>query len=624
MKSKIKKEFLSLGSKISFVFLTASAILIFIAYFVLSQSFQNLLKDYSLEVTESMVNQGVTTIEYEVKVSKNEVKVYADAFIPPNTDEDEITFPNYAEKNSNILRISYVANGKTISSDKQNHDIHERQDVLNAYQNEIALYGPYYNEYKEYVICYSAPVKQNGKIVGVLSVEKDAYQLSELIKNIRFINSGESYIINSEGTDIAVSNLEHISWVKTQYNAQRLLEEGNATEDTESILALEKKGLQGETGIGTYIWEGSLCYLAYKPIPSTNWVLLAGLREEEIRMMSKSVFFDSITNGPILGIGITIFILLTLLIIYWIIMSLKKNAEINDKLNILANYDSLTDTLNRNSYHDRIEELSKQDLCSFACIYIDANGLHEINNSQGHQAGDWMLKTIAKGLNEQFSKQDIYRIGGDEFVVFCLNEDQKSIQEKIHQFKQKLVQENFYVSIGMQWSKQDIHVSMIINKAEESMQQDKKAYYKKQGKNREMRELNNELENLIMHKHDADTFLSLLVPYFKGIYFVDLRKDKVRHLYLPDYFEKILQETKDSFSKALVLYSERLIKEAYREGFQAFCDYANIENRIMQNITTEFLYQKEDDTWMKLQILKFKGFNEDGQETLWAFIEIEK
>ena len=73
-------------------------------------------------------------------------------------------------------------------------------------------------------------------------------------------------MINAEGTDIAVSRREHVEWVDSQYNAEKILEE---KEDpvTRSIIELERNGLDGKSGRGTYCWEDGLCYLFYAPIP---------------------------------------------------------------------------------------------------------------------------------------------------------------------------------------------------------------------------------------------------------------------------------------------------------------------------------------------------------------------
>ena len=63
------------------------------------------------------------------------------------------------------------------------------------------------------------------------------------------------------------------------------------------------------------------------------------------------------------------------------------------------------------------------DIC---CIYVDVNGLHELNNTQGHAAGDKMLQTVASLMRTQFGDRHVYRIGGDEFVV--LAQDMEYVQ----------------------------------------------------------------------------------------------------------------------------------------------------------------------------------------------------
>lgn len=82
-------------------------------------------------------------------------------------------------------------------------------------------------------------------------------------------------------------------------------------------------------------------------------------------------------------------------------------------------YDNLTGLLNRNSYEANLSAYI--DSCNemIACIYIDANGLHELNNFYGHAAGDKMLQSVADLLKEMFGPEDSFRIGGDEFVAFA-------------------------------------------------------------------------------------------------------------------------------------------------------------------------------------------------------------
>ncbi len=57
----------------------------------------------------------------------------------------------------------------------------------------------------------------------------------------------------------------------------------------------------------------------------------------------------------------------------------------------MATTDLLTNLKNRNAYEQILSQYNSKLPDSLSCIYADANGLHELNNSQGHAAGDRML-----------------------------------------------------------------------------------------------------------------------------------------------------------------------------------------------------------------------------------------
>ena len=82
--------------------------------------------------------------------------------------------------------------------------------------------------------------------------------------------------------------------------------------------------------------------------------------------------------------------------------------------------DALTGLRNRNCYEYSLENYAGKSEDLLCCLYMDANGLHEINNTLGHAAGDEMLVYIGNSLKTLFGTRDTYRIGGDEFTVFCI------------------------------------------------------------------------------------------------------------------------------------------------------------------------------------------------------------
>lgn len=421
-----KKNAIHLGMRIGGLFVIAVSTIVLAAYYILSQNVHGLLTSYTVKMMQSMSRQGVKMIESQLQNDRREVMCLAD-FYP--TDGDSTQAVDFLQHNGGEyqLRVFYLSDSQYIASDGRVRDISSRQDVQAAFRGECAVNGPYFNEDKEFVICYSAPVMVNGEITGVVGIEKDGYLFCDLIENIRFIDSGESYIINSEGTDIAVSNRSHIEWVDTQYNAQKL-NEYEANEETRSIIELEQKGLQGESGVGSYYWEDGLCYLVYVPVPSTNWVLLTGLREEEIASMTKSAFFAAISQGPILECCIGVLLLLTGLIVYWIISSMKKNEEINEKLEIIANHDALTGLFNRRFLENSLEKLWRYPVkipCQAAVFLLDIDDFKKYNDLYGHPKGDDCLRQVASVFKDAFDGYNcsVMRYGGEEFiaVVFLLD-----------------------------------------------------------------------------------------------------------------------------------------------------------------------------------------------------------
>lgn len=616
-----KKGAISLGIRIGSIFLMALVTVFLVVYYVLSQNFQKMMTDYTIKLVETMTDQGVKMVETELDIGRQEVSFLANSFQVPESGRERVEFPQSYTKDG-YLRMIYVTRDGSAASDGRKRDIGQRQDIRSAFAGETAVYGPYFNEENEFVVCYSAPVRQGDNIIGVLCVEKNGYQFCELIENIRFADSGECYIINDNGTDIAVSDPDQMELVDTQYNARELFED-EADEETKSIIALEQKGLNGESGIGTCYWKGGLYYLAYRPIPSVNWVILAGLREEEIAAMTQSSIFASVSKGPVLPICLFLVLLLTILIIYWIISSMKKNNEISEKLNVMANYDALTGLMNRNSYHAAIDALSNEEHSSFACVYLDVNGLHELNNHLGHQAGDQMLKAVADALQHAFSKDKIYRIGGDEFLVLCRGSVENDIYCAAKEVREELHKQSYEVSIGIAWQEHKCNAMCVINNAEAAMRQDKRRFYQNSGNERRMRVLNTQLEQMIVEKQDADAFLAVLAPEFKGVYFVNLGKDTIRHLYIPPYFAECLQEADNKFSRALLLYAKKIVKPEYYKYFQELCDYEELEKRLNINDMPEFIYQKENGEWLKLRVLKFSDYTSRQRETLWIFTDTD-
>ena len=104
------------------------------------------------------------------------------------------------------------------------------------------------------------------------------------------------------------------------------------------------------------------------------------------------------------------------------ILSAEIANEMNvRKMKIMSSTDLLTGVFNRNAMNNRIsEDLNGSNPIPrpFGICFIDVNGLKATNDLKGHEAGDNLLKDVAAILNGlRMPGSDIYRVGGDEFMV---------------------------------------------------------------------------------------------------------------------------------------------------------------------------------------------------------------
>ncbi len=118
----------------------------------------------------------------------------------------------------------------------------------------------------------------------------------------------------------------------------------------------------------------------------------------------------------------------------------------------LARRDELTGVKNKTAYGELEKSVQSNidngvDYLPFALVVCDVNDLKKINDSEGHVAGDEYLKAAAKILCDIFEHSPVFRVGGDEFVIFLRGNDyldRENLMEKV--FEQ--VRENIKTGSG--------------------------------------------------------------------------------------------------------------------------------------------------------------------------------
>lgn len=285
--------------------------------------------------------------------------------------------------------------------------------------------------------------------------------------------------------------------------------------------------------------------------------------------------------------------------------------------------DSLTGLLNRNYFERTIENLDKNEYRNVACVYIDANGLHNINNRFGHEAGDNMIKAVAQALQSKFGSDKTYRIGGDEFVAFTFGDSEKQIEENIESIKNDIEKQGYSISYGVSFSEVSTNAERFIKQAERNMLDNKYSYYHKKSV-----ENNKDGDWTIckanISEHDMDTFLSAVASKFTGGYIVNFDDDTVRVIYVPKFFKSMLKITNGKFKEALRMYLNKKVDSKYHRNYEPFFDYEWIERQIQEGNVPEIEFERTNGELAKMHIIKAPDYSENHRETVWIFETIKE
>lgn len=164
------------------------------------------------------------------------------------------------------------------------------------------------------------------------------------------------------------------------------------------------------------------------------------------------------------------------------VRALTDNVVARRKLKVIAETDLNTQIPNRNAYENHMQDYPLRCTNTLSCVYVDVNGLHELNNTKGHDAGDVMLKTVAQEMVKTFGIKDSYRIGGDEFVAFVVDEDPRMVRERMRALEANVEADGYSVAVGCATcSAGGIQMEALIKQAETRMYDAKNEYYRKRG-----------------------------------------------------------------------------------------------------------------------------------------------
>jgi diguanylate cyclase (GGDEF)-like protein len=114
--------------------------------------------------------------------------------------------------------------------------------------------------------------------------------------------------------------------------------------------------------------------------------------------------------------------------------------------------------------------------------------MKKINDTLGHLEGDKALAEVGRCLGKISGRTTIaYRVGGDEFVVIFLQQDEASIRKALQQAKEDVAKAGYSLSVGYAMKTAGRDMEELLHESDQNMYKDKSEYYRQNGMDRRRR-----------------------------------------------------------------------------------------------------------------------------------------
>lgn len=268
-------------------------------------------------------------------------------------------------------------------------------------------------EYKCFKI-HRTPIKnENGKVIGIISVASDGTVIRNCNEKFKELIESIPFRIWSYDKDGIYINA----------NAKFAISKEIALKE---LIGRNFREFYNKEEINSIVNENNQVYLLKRTIKFTK---------EIIEKNKKRIV--EVYKTPILGnenevIGIV-----------GAMVDITKIKNTEEKIRKQAYTDSHTGVLNRRALYEYIDNISKCK--NFTIFIIDVDNFKYINDNYGHHLGDAVLLNIANKLKELCSDGNIFRFGGDEFIVALENVKDK---EEIERRSKKIINEIHKITIN--------------------------------------------------------------------------------------------------------------------------------------------------------------------------------
>ena len=401
-----------------------------------------------------------------------------------------------------VIRVNYDENGATLtdSDDLQNKaDRYYFTAGINLAQNQIYVSPLDLNKENDQI---EQPIKPmirlatpyygaRGQLLGLVVLNYTANDLLAQVEKIATASQGQVFMLNADGYWLYNSADPNRAW---GFMYDNRLNDSFKTDFPEvwSTIQSQKNGTLTTTA-GVFAYTNILTAteleldLHHTLAPGLgDWTMVSFIpaTTPEGQLLTRSL---AATMLLVLRNNLFAYLLiLTLAVFAGVILTI--NQVKNDEIKYYSEYDAMTGVFNRRTGFEKLKQLykniEKNEKLVSVC-FIDINGLKDVNDFLGHDAGDELIITVTRGIQNNIRSNDfLARLGGDEFLIIFEGLDEAEAeaawQRIVAEYEQINATENRRYLISASHGIETIsgssneYIDSIINQADEKMYREKK------------------------------------------------------------------------------------------------------------------------------------------------------
>lgn len=356
-----------------------------------------------------------------------------------------------------FFRVSNGSDSTFVSADVTDISLYDKEDKSHVgwWYIPVANGKPtwleaYYNENINcHIISYVVPLYKNDVLVGVIGADISTERIENLVEGISVLRTGRAALLEKDGVVVYHPNFSRGEVIgEDDSGFDGVVEKLSQIDRTDELISYEMDGIDKK--IASCKLRNGMLMVCFAPVSEiyreqnylTTFIVVltlivasvslvfAFLLSKKLTQPIKELNYAAkhLTEGDfavnIDAVGSDEISELTRTFIETRDV-LKHQFELLDSE---AHRDGLTGVGNKSAFIDKEEFLTKEiknNTASFAVAVFDVNKLKITNDVFGHMAGDKLLITVSEHLTKYFDLSNVYRIGGDEYVVVVDGKDEK-------------------------------------------------------------------------------------------------------------------------------------------------------------------------------------------------------